>query len=210
METADDDDRVISRGQAGEFKRNIGRRDSALRLLYTCEIEMSIGRTRPIRELQRVGASTNTMKQPITDVFILVRDDLECAVRSHARVLVTGGANADTAAIAQWIHNHEPRRSGPLISVDCAAAEILLQSEMPDSDGEPYPADAGTLFLDNIGKMSAHMQAALVKVLDHTPDARIISATDGNLYDEVLAGGFREDLYYRLNIIHIVWPKGSQ
>ena len=165
---------------------------------------------RTAQEPQRVSASTNTMKQPITDGFVLVRDDLECAVRAHARVLVTGGANADTAAIARWIHNHEPRRSGPLISVDCAAAEILLQFGMPDSGGEPYPADAGTLFLDNIGKMSAHMQSALLKVLDHTPDARIVSAADGNLYDEVLAGSFREDLYYRLNIIHIVWPTGSQ
>jgi DNA-binding NtrC family response regulator len=149
------------------------------------------------------------MKQPNTDVLILVRDDLECAGRSHARVLITGGANADTAAIAKWIHDHGARRSGPFVSIDCAAPEIL-QSGMPDSGCEPYPAHAGTLFIGNIGKMTARMQSALVRVLDHTPDASIIAGTNGNLHDEVLAGRFREDLYYRLNIIHIVWPNASQ
>lgn len=141
------------------------------------------------------------MKQPITDVLILVREDLECAVRSHARVLITGGANADTAAIAQWIHDHGPRRSGPFISVDSAAPQMILLSGMPH---------AGTLFIGNIGKMTARMQSGLVRVLDHTPDAPIIAATNGNLHDEVLAGRFREDLYYRLNTIHIVWPNASQ
>jgi DNA-binding NtrC family response regulator len=150
------------------------------------------------------------MKQPITDVLILVRDDLECAVRSHARVLITGGANADTAAIARWIHDHGPRRSGPFISIDSAAPQMILQSGMPDSGRRPYPPHAGTLFIGNIGKMTARMQSALVRFLDHTPDAPIIAATNGNLHGEVLAGRFREDLYYRLNTIHIVWPNASQ
>jgi DNA-binding NtrC family response regulator len=150
------------------------------------------------------------MNQPITDVLILVRDDLECAVRSHARVLITGGANADTAAIAKWIHDHGARRSGPFVSIDGAAPQMILQSGMPDLGREPYPRYPGTLFIENVGKMNTRMQSALVSVLNHTPDAPIIAATNGNLHNEVLAGRFREDLYYRLNIIHIVWPNASQ
>ena len=145
------------------------------------------------------------MKQPITDVLTTrVREDLECAIRSHARVLITGGANADTVAIAQWIHDRGPRRSGPFVSIDCAAPQMILESGMPDSGREPYPAHAGTIFICNVGKMNAHMQSELLRVLDHTPDAPIIAATTGNLHDDVLAGRFREDLYYRLNTIHIV------
>lgn len=144
------------------------------------------------------------VKQPVTDLLTSAREDLECAVRSRARVLISGGANADTAAIALWIHDRGPRHSGPFVSIDCAAPQIILESVMPGSGREPYPVHAGTLFIGNVGKMNAHMQSELVRALDHTPDAPIIAATNGNLHDEVLAGRFREDLYYRLNTIHIV------
>lgn len=149
------------------------------------------------------------MKQPITDVLTRVREDLECAVRSHVRVLITGGANADIGAIAQWIHDHRSRCSGPFVSIDCAAPQMILQSGMPDSGRERYPAHAGTIFIRNVGKMNAHMQSELLRVLDQTPDAPIIAATNGNLHDEVQAGRFREDLYYRLNTIHIVCDRAD-
>lgn len=141
------------------------------------------------------------------DVLILIRDDLELAVRSHARVLITGGANAETAAIAKWIHDHGARRSGPFVSIDCAAPQMILQSA--DLGREPYSRHPGTVFIENVGKMNTRKQSALVRVLNNTPDAPIIAATNGNLHNEVLAGRFREDLFYRLNVIHIVWPNAS-
>ena len=152
----------------------------------------------------------NSLNRSLTDVLLSVRDDLDCAVRSHARVLITGGANADAAAIAKWIHDRRAGCVGPFVSVDCAAPESILQSWMPRVGREPYPGHTGTLFIEEVVKMSAHMQAVLVNVLNRAPDMPIISAATGNLYDEVLAGRFREDLYYRLNIIHIVWPHASR
>jgi DNA-binding NtrC family response regulator len=146
------------------------------------------------------------MQPPIRDFLtIRVREDLECAVRSHVRVLITGGAIADSARLAQWIHDHGPRRSGRFVSIDCAAPQMILQSGMPDPGRGPYPTHAGTLFINNVGEMNARMQSELVRVIDHAPAEPIIAATSGNLHDEVLAGRFREDLYYRLNIIHIVF-----
>jgi DNA-binding NtrC family response regulator len=141
---------------------------------------------------------------------MLIRDDLDCAIRSHARVLITGGANADIAAAAKWIHDHSARRSGRFVWIDCAAPQMSLQSRMLDVSGAPYPSYPGTLFIENVGKMHTRMQSELVSVLDHTPDTPIISATKENLHDAVLAGRFREDLYYRLNTIHIVWPNASR
>ena len=150
---------------------------------------------------------------------------------STAPVLVNGesGTGKELAALA--VHTNSPRRGGPFVSENCGAiTETLLESELfgyvkgaftganKDHKGLFELACGGTLFLDEVGDMSSSMQKKLLRVLqegvirrvgakDFTPvDVRIISATNKDLLSECRAGTFREDLYYRLNVINLKLP----
>ncbi len=146
-------------------------------------------------------------------------------------VLITGesGTGKELAAIA--LHRLSARRDQPFIEVNCAAIpENLLESELFGFEKGAFTdaqsrkkglfelADGGTLFLDEIGELPLHLQAKLLRflekksfrrlggTLDISVDARIIAATNRDLRDEVRKGGFREDLFYRLNVIPIHLP----
>ncbi len=148
-----------------------------------------------------------------------------------AGVLITGESGTGKELIAEALHHYSNRSSGPLVKVNCAAlAENLLESELfghekgaftgADSrrEGKFVQARGGTLFLDEIGETSPAMQVKLLRVLQEHElqrvgggetikvDARIVAATNRDLEAEIRAGRFREDLYYRLNVVVLEVP----
>ncbi len=151
--------------------------------------------------------------------------------RSDATVLVWGETGTGKELVAQTIHEHSTYRQGPMVKVSCAALpETLLESElfghekgsftgaMVQRKGRFEMAHKGTIFLDEVGEMSFGTQKKLLRVLQEkefervggsTPiqvDVRVVAATNKDLMAEVTAGRFREDLYYRLNVIAVFMP----
>ncbi|MCD6586522.1 MAG: sigma-54-dependent Fis family transcriptional regulator, partial [Desulfobacteraceae bacterium] len=150
---------------------------------------------------------------------------------SEATALITGESGTGKELVARAIHTNSNRRNGPLVSVNCAALpESLLESELfghekgaftgadKRREGRFMQADKGTIFLDEIGEISVVMQVKLLRVIQEreiqrvggdktiTVDVRVMAATNQNLPDMVAAGKFREDLYYRLNVVHMNVP----
>ena len=150
---------------------------------------------------------------------------------SKATVLITGESGTGKELVANAIHQRSPRVNGPFVKLHCAAlAETLLESELfghergaftgaaTRKDGRFSLADGGTLFLDEIGEISPSVQVKLLRFLQEHEfervggtqtihvDVRVIAATNKNLAEEVRAGRFREDLYYRLNVVTIEMP----
>jgi DNA-binding NtrC family response regulator len=150
---------------------------------------------------------------------------------SKSTVLITGESGTGKELIASAIHQRSNRASGPFIKLHCAAlAETLLESELfghergaftgavARRDGRFQLADGGTLFLDEIGEISPSLQVKLLRFLQEHEfervgsgqtihvDVRVIAATNRNLADEVARGKFREDLFYRLNVVQIELP----
>jgi len=150
---------------------------------------------------------------------------------TRSTVLVTGETGTGKELVAGLIHRASPRAPGPLVKVNCAALpETLLEAELFGHErgaftgadrqriGRFEEASGGTLFLDEVGDMSAATQAKLLRVLQDQEfhrlggtrilrtDARIVAATNQDLEDEMRAGRFREDLYFRLNVIRVHLP----
>jgi DNA-binding NtrC family response regulator len=160
-------------------------------------------------------------------VFELART----AAKSNSTVLILGESGTGKELLARAIHSQSLRKDGPFVGVSCAAlAETLLESELFGHErgaftgavsvarGKFEIAAGGTLFLDEIGDISAKLQLDLLRVLDAREfqrvggsqiiktDVRVIAATNRDLKKRVEAGGFRDDLYYRLNVIRLVLP----
>ena len=146
-------------------------------------------------------------------------------------VLVTGENGTGKECVVELLHQNSPRRDGPLVKVNCAALpESLIESELfgyvkgaftganETRKGKFELAHGGTLFLDEIGDLPLAAQAKLLRVLQERAvhplggkaeilvDVRIVAATNHILADDVASGSFREDLFYRLNVIHIEVP----
>jgi DNA-binding NtrC family response regulator len=169
-----------------------------------------------------VGASP-----PMQRVFEVI----EQVAPSKATVLLTGESGTGKELVAAAIHERSSRAQGPFVKLHCAAlAESLLESELfghergaftgavARRDGRFLMADGGTLFLDEIGEITPSLQVKLLRFLqehefervggDQTirVDVRIIAATNRDLREEVARGRFREDLYYRLNVVNVELP----
>lgn len=150
---------------------------------------------------------------------------------SEATVLITGESGTGKEMIAGAIHYNSLRKDGPFVKINCAAiTETLLESELfghekgsftgadRRKEGKFRQADGGTLFLDEVSEMSFAMQVKLLRVLQEREiirvggeevikvDVRVIAATNRNLIKDIEAGRFREDLYYRLNVVTIHVP----
>ncbi len=163
--------------------------------------------------------------------MLTVYDLIGKVAQSKASVLITGPSGTGKELIAKAIHYGSLRKDRPFISVNCGAlAETLLESELFGHEKGAFTgavtmkkgrfelADGGTLFLDEIGDMSPPLQVKLLRVLQEMEfervggtktikvDVRVLSASNRNLKDDVAAGIFREDLLYRLNVIHIEVP----
>ncbi len=160
-----------------------------------------------------------------------VRELIQKVAVTKATVLVTGESGTGKELVARAIHAQSPRRDKPLISVNCSAlAETLLESELfghergsftgatSQRKGRFEIADGGTLFLDEVGEMAPSVQVTLLRVLQNREfervggnktikvDVRLIAASNRDLKEEIPRGTFREDLYYRLNVVHIEVP----
>lgn len=183
---------------------------------------------------QQIKPEQNALKTSIIGNSSAMSELLEMisyVAPTEATVLVTGESGTGKELVAEALHHNSERSGGPFIKVNCAAlAESLLESELfghekgaftgadRRRDGKFVQADGGTLFLDEIGETTPAMQVKLLRVLQEgelqrvggeetvAVDVRIIAATNRDLEAEVQAGSFREDLYYRLNVVTLIVP----
>jgi two-component system nitrogen regulation response regulator NtrX len=160
-----------------------------------------------------------------------LRQQLELMAGTGGRVLVFGESGTGKELVAHAIHQMSPRTAEPFVEVNCAAIpEDLIESELfghikgsftsahEDKVGKFQQADGGTLFLDEVGDMSLRTQAKVLRALEEQRfepvgaarsvqvDVRVVAATNKNLEDEIGRGNFREDLFYRLNVIPFFVP----
>jgi two-component system nitrogen regulation response regulator NtrX len=163
--------------------------------------------------------------------FLQLMEQVERAAASQAWVLIYGENGTGKESVAHLIHEKSPRRDGPFVEVNCAAIpEELIESELFGHEkgaftgatarkiGKFDQAHQGTLFLDEIADMSLKVQAKILRVLQEqrfervggnktiAVNVRVIAASNKKLEDEIAAGRFREDLYYRLNVLPLTVP----
>ena len=175
------------------------------------------------RQNQLVGSSP---------VMTELKEEITRVARSDAKVLITGESGTGKELVANAIHNGSARVERPFIAVNCAGLpETLLESELfghvkgsftgayRDKPGKLEMAAHGTMFLDEIGEMTLRMQGLLLRFLETGEiqkvgtdravgrvDVRVVAATNRNLREMIGQGTFREDLFYRLNVIHLSVP----
>ncbi|MBR2962480.1 MAG: sigma-54-dependent Fis family transcriptional regulator [Alistipes sp.] len=186
------------------------------------------------RHVRRSAAHSSTTIEPIvgdSEAIRQVRRLIDKVAPSEARILVTGENGTGKELVARWLHAKSRRAEQPFVEINCAAIPSeLIESELfghergaftsaiKQRKGKFEQANGGTLFMDEIGDMSAAAQAKVLRALqerkisrvgsdrDIEVDVRIIAATNKNLREEIAAGRFREDLYHRLSVIIIGVP----
>jgi len=180
-----------------------------------------------LRLREREAAKILGASAPIKELLAAI----DRVAPTHARVLITGENGTGKELVARRLHDLSPRASGPLVDVNCAAIpKELLESELfghekgsftgahAQKKGKFELADGGTLFLDEVGDMDLAAQAKVLRVIEQNRvervggakpievNVRVVAATNKNLPEEVRAGRFREDLYYRLNVVELRCP----
>ena len=176
--------------------------------------------TRPVRLIGR------------SEAMHALEADLERAARSDAKILITGETGVGKEVVTRLIHERSARSAGKLVTVNCAGLpDSLLESELfghvrgsftgayKDKPGLLESASGGTVFLDEVGEMSTRMQVVLLRFLESGEiqrvgadrahklvNIRLITATNRDLEAQIAAGAFREDLFFRLNVIRLTIP----
>jgi len=160
-----------------------------------------------------------------------IYDLIRRVASTKTNILISGESGTGKELVARAIHGQSPRKDQPFVVINCAGIpETLIESELfgykkgaftganTDKEGLFEAADGGTVFFDEIGELTPAIQVKLLRVIqektftrigeteEHRVDVRFISATNVNLEEEVMAGGFREDLFFRLNVIEISMP----
>src|SRR6266446_4825098 len=168
----------------------------------------------------------------VSPAMLHIEEELRQSARSDAKILLTGESGVGKEVIARLVHKYSTRSARPFVAMNCAGVpDSLLESELfghvrgsftgayRDKPGLLEQAHGGTIFMDEVGEMSLRMQALLLRFLEDgdvyrvgserksgTVNVRVVAATNRVLLDRIAAGAFREDLYYRLNVIHLVIP----
>ncbi len=168
----------------------------------------------------------------VSQQMVDLRQEVEQVAKSDAKILITGESGVGKEVVAQCIHAHSARANLVFVAVNCAGLpETLLESELfghvrgsftgayRDKPGKLELAHQGTVFLDEIGEMTLRMQGLLLRFLEtgelqkvgadgggRTVNVRVIAATNRDLREMITQGTFREDLFYRLNVIHLEVP----
>ena len=211
-------------GAFDHLTKPIGRNELGSLLARMIPDTESVANTSPQRE-----ASTETLIGS-SEAMRRVQKTIGLATDSDATVLILGETGTGKEVVARALHEHSQRKAMPFVAVNCAAIPgELLESELfghvkgaftgatADRAGAFREANGGTLFLDEIGDMPAMMQAKILRALQErivTPvggklasvDVRVVAATHRDLASLVSGGGFREDLFYRLNVVSIALP----
>ena len=203
-------------------------------LIHSCQkaLELTGLRTRTRLLTHEIDRLTGT--RGIVSASSVMKELLETASRaanSDATVLITGESGTGKELLARLIHRSSPRSEGPMVTVNCAAIPPgLVESELfghvkgaftgavRDRKGHFMTASRGTLFLDEIGELATDVQVKLLRAIQEKQvqpvgsektaraDIRIIAATNMNLQEQIAAGAFREDLFYRLSVIPLFIP----
>lgn len=195
-------------------------------------VKNAIDQRRTHQELERLreeGAESEIIGESVA--MKAVRQQMRLMAGTNGRVLIYGESGTGKELVARAIHRSSPRANGPFVDVNCAALpEDLIESELfgfsrrnqdgsiDHKIGKLQKAHTGTFFLDEVGDMSLKTQSKVLRALDEhrfepvgaaqsvQVDARVIAATNKNLEKEIERGNFREDLFYRLNVIPFVVP----
>ncbi len=204
------------------------------RAIVVRSVQRALERRALVHENQVLRAAVGAQKTDLVGQSLPWQRTLELvaqAAPSAATILLQGESGTGKELLAKEIHRLSPRAAGPFVAVNCAALpEGLLESELfghergaftgaaSRHEGRFERAHGGTLLLDEIGETSAAVQVRLLRVLQEgqiervggretvAVDVRVIAATNRNLEEQVKAGAFREDLYYRLNVIQLPVP----
>jgi two-component system NtrC family response regulator len=226
-------DKAVEAMQKGAYSYILKPFDNERLILY---VRKAIATYQVVKENRRLRDAVESQYQfgkiigkskPMRDVF----ETIQKVAPSNATILIEGESGTGKELVAKSIHFNSPRRDNPFVAVNCSAlAEGLLESELfghekgaftgavSSKKGRFELAHSGTLFLDEIGELSANLQVKLLRVLQEktfervggvrpiTVDIRVITATNKKLKEEMVSGRFREDLFYRLNVVHIVIP----
>ena len=226
----DDAVRAIQLGAVDFLEKPIGQD----RLLLTIANSLKLARLEAENQALRDEAQRQLREWEIVGrsrVIKALEEQIGRVAQSEGRVLITGENGTGKELIAHAIHQASRRKDGPFISLNCAAVPAeLIESELFGHEkgaftgavarkaGKFERAHGGTLFLDEVGDMPAAMQAKLLRVLQTGElervggndtlkvDVRVLAATNKELQQEIEAGRFREDLYYRLNVVPLVSP----
>ena len=204
------------------------------------ELEEVLRRAADRRRLERENTALRRMVAQREDVPVLIGQSqvltallgtVQRIAPSDANVLIQGESGTGKGLVARIIHDQSARRNGPFLVINCSAfQDQLLESELFGHEKGAFTgaattkqglfevADGGTLLLDEVGEMSAAMQAKLLQVMDtrelrrvggtrvHRVNVRVIAATNKDLTQEIRSARFREDLYYRLNVVSLTIP----
>jgi two-component system NtrC family response regulator len=226
-------DKAVEAMQKGAYSYILKPFDNKRLIIY---VNKAISMYRVVKENRQLRAAVSSRysfgniigkSKAMQDVY----ETIGKVAPTNATVLIEGESGTGKELVAKSIHFNSPRREKPFVAVNCSAlAESLLESELFGHEKGAFTgavtmkkgrfefADNGTLFLDEIGDLSPGLQIKLLRVLQEkvfervggvrpiAVNIRVIAATNKNLNEEMAAGRFREDLYYRLNVVHIVLP----
>ncbi|MBU1195467.1 MAG: sigma-54 dependent transcriptional regulator [Proteobacteria bacterium] len=203
-------------------------------LILTCKKALELRGLRSKTKLLSKEINRLTGTKGIVSASSVMKELLDTATRaanSEATVLISGESGTGKEVLARLIHQSSPRNNGPMVAVNCAAIPAgLVESELfghvkgaftgavKDRKGHFVTASGGTLFLDEIGELSTDVQVKLLRAIQEKEvmpvgsektrkvDIRIVAATNLDLKEQIAAGRFREDLYYRLSVIPLFIP----
>ncbi len=226
-------EKAVEAMQKGAYNYILKPFDNEQLILY---VDKAVAMYRVVKENRRLRNAVASQygfgnligkSKPMQDIFETIRK----VAPATATVLIEGASGTGKELVAKAIHFNSPRRNQPFVAINCSAlAESLLESELFGHEKGAFTgalsmrkgrfelADQGTLFLDEIGELSPSLQVKLLRVLQEkvfervggmrpvSVNIRLIAATNKALHEEVRKGNFREDLFYRLNVVRIVLP----